>query len=158
MIDVEKNYPEWACYFAIALFAGIRPGQLSKLAHAVAENGTEAYFSGSVIMLPSDTAKDSRARDVVVPRNLATWLAKYPATAERLSPGRQVLGRIRKAHGLRPYSLRDTAVSAFVSSGWDFARAALQFGKSEVIIKHHYFRTMSREEAQAFYAIVPSKL
>lgn len=158
MTDVEKNYPEWACYFAIALFAGILPGQLSKLAHAVAENGTETYFSGSVIMLPGNTAKDGKPCAVVVPRNLATWLAKYPASAERLSPGRQALGRIRKAHGLRPYSLRDTAVSAFVSSGWDFARTALQFGKSEVIIKHHYFKTMSREEAQAFYAIMPDNL
>jgi hypothetical protein len=48
MTFLEKEHPEWVCYFAVALFVGVRPdmthGEMAKLAAKVGEHGTSRYY------------------------------------------------------------------------------------------------------------------
>lgn len=55
MAFLEKEHPEWVCYFAVALFAGVRPdmthGEMSKLAVKVGEHGSSAITGWQISLL-----------------------------------------------------------------------------------------------------------
>lgn len=157
MADVETRFPDWACHVALALFAGIRPVELVKLAQSVAANGTASHFSATAIVLPEDISR-GEGREVAITPNLAAWLAKYPPTPERICPkNAHTYVRICKAHGVRSGALRNTAICASFAAGGGFATSALGFGTTEVGVKRHYCRRMSGQDAEAFFAILPRK-
>jgi hypothetical protein len=86
-------------------------------------------------------------------------LLKYPITAVSVCPGDYKdddFRDIRKKFAIPHDGLRHTAISAFMSSGNSYDLAADQFGNSEGIIKAHYLKRMSKEDADAFFQIMPS--
>jgi hypothetical protein len=161
MATIEREYPHWAAFFAVTLFAGVRPdffsGEMAELAKGVTEKGAGAFFVNGVLRLPAAMTKDKRTRHTSIPANLTAWLAKHPPTARALNPGDYPeYAVIRSRFGIPFDGLRHTCVSAFVSLGHSVTEAADQFGNSERMIHDHYLNRMSREEAQAFYSIMPS--
>ena len=159
---LEENHPEWCCYYAITLFAGVRPdttnGEMRELSRCVARDGSGIYFSNGVIRLPEEVTKEGDERTTTIRPNLAAWLAAYPPTPKAICPGiPKTFSAVRKMFDIPHDGLRHTAISAFVSEGKEYSDAADQFGNSEPIIKRHYLLRMSRDEAQAFYAIYPKK-
>jgi hypothetical protein len=92
MATLEKEYPEWCCFFAVAMFSGIRPdinlGEMSKLAKCVGRDGIGTYLNGDHWHLTPEITKDRRHRDTRIKPNLKEWLAKYPPTRENLCPGK----------------------------------------------------------------------
>lgn len=82
MADVETRFPDWACHVALALFAGIRPVELVKLAQAVAANGTDAHFSDSAIVLPEDISRGEgrRSGDHSQSRCMVGKISSYTGT------------------------------------------------------------------------------
>lgn len=66
-----STFFEWCVFFALALFAGVRPdmanGEMSKLAAAVGRDGPEKYFCNGVVHITAEMAKDKRARQTRLP-------------------------------------------------------------------------------------------
>jgi hypothetical protein len=141
-----------ARYFAVALFAGIRPGgEMLKLAldpKAIdQENG--------VIRISAAMAKTRKPRQVTIQGNLRKWLATFPGDLIPPNSDRD-LKAIRKRFALTHDVLRHTFISMHVAAFKSFAETAVESGNSEKIIRDHYFNAASFKEANAFWRISPS--
>jgi hypothetical protein len=162
MAYLEKNNPEWCCFFAIALFSGIRPdmrsGEIWELGRCVERDGLNSYYSNGCFHLTAEITKEGAPRTTTVPQNLAAWLKRYPPTRHRICPNdHKAYVGIRKRFKIPHDGLRHTAISAFVAARDSFALAAQEFGNSEPIIRKHYLCRMSAEEAAGLYGILPRK-
>jgi hypothetical protein len=160
MTYLEREKPHWCTFFAVALFAGIRPdmlnGEMSKLAMCVGRDGVDRYFHKDVIFITEEIAKTNEEREVKIHGNLKRWLEKYPPTEQSLCPGdKDEYALIRAMFNIPHDGLRHTAISAFVARYGSFADAAEEFGNSEKIIRRHYNRRMTAAEWKAYYAICP---
>jgi len=144
-------------YFAICLFAGIRPciqcGEISKMK---AEN---IRLATRTIHIEPEVSKVRMKRNVDIQPNLAQWLAAYPLDQYPILPvnaknmRKDIFTRFEMSHDI----LRHTFISMFVGKFRSMGEAALQAGNSESIIRKHYLDLKDREEAEAFFAILPKK-
>ena len=142
-------------YFALCLFAGIRPcvlcGEITKL------RPEHVRLDTGVIHIEPEVAKVRMKRLVTIQPNLAAWLRAYPLDRFSIIPTnatkmrRKVIDSFDLTHDV----LRHTFISMFVAKFRSMGEAALQAGNSETIIRKHYLDLKSKEEAEQFWGILP---
>ncbi len=142
-------------YFALCLFAGIRPsvlcGEIAKL------RPEHVRLDTGVIHIEPEVSKVRMKRLVTIQPNLAAWLRAYPLERYPIIPINVAKARrkIFVHFGLTHDVLRHTFISMFVSKFRSMGEAALQAGNSESIIRKHYLDLKSKEEAEQFFTILP---
>jgi integrase len=125
-------------YFALCLFAGIRPclrsGEITKL------RPEHVRLDTGVIHVEPEVAKVRMKRLVTIQPNLAAWLHAYPLDRFSITPtnATKMRRRVFDAFGLTHDVLRHTYISMFVAKFRSMGEAALQAGNSESIIRRHY--------------------
>jgi integrase len=143
-------------YFALCLFAGIRPcvrsGEILKLRpeHVRLETG--------VIHIEPEVSKVRMKRNVTIQPNLAVWLRAYPLDKFPIiiqANFQNVRARIAKDFGLSHDIMRHTFISMHVAKFRSMGEAALQAGNSESIIRKHYLDLKTLAEADEFFSIMP---
>jgi integrase len=145
----------WVPYFALCLFAGIRPsvpgGEITRL------KPEDVNLETGLISISAEVSKVREPRKVAIHPNLAAWLRAYPLKKFRLivPNGQQRRSRIAQEHGLTHDVLRHTFISMFVAKYRSIGEAAIQAGNSEGIIRRHYLDLKSPEEAEQFFGILP---
>jgi len=147
----------WVPYFALCLFAGIRPGvpdgEITKLRpEAVClETGT--------ISVSAEVSKVREPRRVAIQPNLAAWLRAYPLGRFPIvvADFQKRRAKFSKRFGLTHDVLRHTFISMFVAKFRSMGEAALQAGNSESIIRKHYLDLKSPAEAEEFFNILPKQ-
>jgi integrase len=157
MAFVEEHYPTAVPFFALCLFAGIRPclrtGEILRLqpAHVKLDDG--------MIRIDAEVSKVREPRNVTIQPNLAAWLRAYPLKKFPIIPAN--LQHIREKVGQKfPLShdvMRHTFISMFVAKFRSLGEAALQAGNSESIIRKHYLDLKSETEAEQFFGILPKR-
>lgn len=149
---------EMVPYFAICLFAGIRPcvrfGEITKLQR------DSVKLETGVIHIEPEVSKVRTKRLVTIQPNLATWLKAYPLDRFPITPPNAVNmhRHICKKFGLSHDVLRHTFISMFIAKFRSMGEAALQAGNSESIIRKHYLDLKSKEEAEEFFGILPQRI
>jgi hypothetical protein len=147
-------------YFALTLFAGIRPsvddGEIRELARSVDLEKLIDLDLG-VIRITPQISKVGAVRQVKIRSNLAVWLKRYPLTEFPIMlPNMQdKVSEVRKKFGLTDDVLRHTFISNHVAKWKSLGEAALEAGNSEAMIRKHYLNMVSDAGADAFWAIVP---
>lgn len=146
----------WIPYFALCLFAGIRPGvpdgEITKI------TPDAVRLDAGFIHITSHTSKVREPRKIAIQPNLAAWLRAYPLTkypvvvADFKKRRQQFKDRFKLTHDV----MRHTFISMFVAKFRSIGEAALQAGNSENIIRKHYLDLKSKEEAEEFFGIMPS--
>ena len=159
MAWLEQEHPQWVTFFALAVFAGVRPdrddGEMRKLANAIREHGMQPYIRAGTLYISAAIAKDGRARTVPLSKNLRAWLAQYPVTPESLLAGdREEYAMIRAKWMIPHDGLRHTSMSACATLH-GIAEAVKRHGNSEKVSLDHYISLFTPREAKAFYAILP---
>ncbi|HWA24153.1 MAG TPA: site-specific integrase [Lacunisphaera sp.] len=145
----------WVPYFALCLFAGIRPGvpdgEITKLKPEAVD------LEAGVIHISADVSKVREPRKITIQPNLAAWLRAYPLKKFPLVVGnfQQRARVLRKQFGLTHDVLRHTFISMFVAKFRSIGEAAIQAGNSEGIIRKHYLDQKTTKEAEAFFGILP---
>ena len=147
-------------YYALLLFAGIRPGadgEIFKLDQAIRKQGEERYldFGNHVIHMEPELTKTGHYRRITIRPNLAAWLRAYPGPILPPNLSNDVRP-LRKAFGLSHDICRHTFISMHVAAFGSMGRAAIEAGNSESIIKKHYHEQVSEAEAKTFWGISPS--
>jgi integrase len=148
---------EMVPYFAICLFAGVRPcirfGEITKL------QAESVKLETGVIHIEPDVSKVRMKRLVMIQTNLAAWLHAYPLKKFPLIPPNAVNmhKKICRKFGLTHDVLRHTFISMFVAKFRSMGEAALQAGNSESIIRKHYLDLKSPAEAEQFFSILPRR-
>jgi len=148
----------WVPYFALCLFAGIRPsvphGEISKLRPGAVD------LDAGIIFIGADVSKVREPRKVTIQPNLAAWLRAYPLKEFPIIVPNfyQRRTQIAKKFGLTHDVLRHTFISMFVAKFRSVGEAALQAGNSEGIIRKHYLDLKGKEEAELFWSILPQRI
>lgn len=147
----------WIPYFALCLFAGIRPGvpdgEITKITPDAVRLDT------GFIHITSETSKVREPRKITIQPNLAAWLRAYPLTkypvivADFKKRREKFKDRFQLTHDV----MRHTFISMFVAKYRSIGEAALQAGNSENIIRKHYLDLKSQEEAEEFFNIMPKR-
>lgn len=140
-------------YFALCLFAGIRPsqrdGEIAKL------RPKHIRMDTGVILIEPEVSKVRMKRQVSIQPNLAAWLKAYPFEPIKASYVEYHRIKITERFALSHDVMRHTFISMFVAKYRSMGEAALQAGNSESIIRRHYLDLKSPEEAEQFFGIVP---
>jgi hypothetical protein len=140
-------------FFALALFAGIRPekaGELGKLA----EKPSAIDFENKVIKLSASMAKTRRPRPITIQPNLLQWLSRYDGDIFPVNYERETRA-VRLKFGLTRDILRHTFVTMHVMAFDSFAQTAIQAGNSETIIRDDYLNVTTKVDAERFWRILP---
>jgi integrase len=146
---------EMVPYFALCLFAGIRPcirfGEIMKL------QPESVRLDTGTIHIEPEVSKVRMKRLVAIQPNLAAWLQAYPLEKFPIIPPNAVKmhRRICKQFKLTHDVMRHTFISMFVAKYRSMGEAALQAGNSESIIRKHYLDLKSKDEAEKFFGILP---
>ena len=143
-------------YFALALFAGIRPdwkhGEMGRL------KPKHIRMDTGVILIEPEVSKVKEKRAIKIQPNLSLWLEKYPPARYPIIPTRRfyyMWAHVRKERKLSHNVLRHTYISMTVGSFRSVGDAALQAGNSESVIRKYYLDLVTTEEADRFWRIVP---
>lgn len=142
-------------YFALCLFAGIRPclvdGEILRL------DARDVRSDLGVIRIEPEVSKIRMARQIAIQENLSAWLQAYPLDRFPIVPpnAKNMRAAISHQFGLTHDVLRHTFISMFVAKFRSMGEAALQAGNSEAIIRKHYLNVKSQKEADEFFAIAP---
>jgi hypothetical protein len=149
-----------APYFALALFAGLRPsvphGEIWKLAQVLDPSRFVVPALG-VIRISPDIAKTKSVRQVTLQPNLTEWLVRYPLTKYPLIPinAQAMITSVRKQFALGDDVLRHSFISMHVAKFKSLAEVALEAGNSETMVRRHYLNLVSQAEAEKFWSIAP---
>lgn len=157
MAHVETHYPAAVPFFALCLFAGIRPclrtGEILRL------KPEHVKLAEGVIRIDGEVSKVREPRNVTIQPNLAAWLRKYPLEKFPIIPAN--LQHLREKVALKfPLAhdvMRHTFISMFVAKFRSLGEAALQAGNSESIIRRHYLDLKTTAEAELFFGIRPKR-
>jgi len=142
-------------YFALCLFAGIRPSVLcGEIARLRPEH---VRLDTGVIHIEPEVSKVRMKRHVTIQPNLAAWLRAFPLERYPIIPINVAKARrkVFAQFGLTHDVLRHTFISMFVGKFRSMGEAALQAGNSESIIRKHYLDIKNPTEAEQFFNILP---
>jgi len=157
LMEAMETYDggKWVPYFALCLFAGIRPGvpngEITKLKPEAVD------LVAGIIHVSAEVSKVREPRKVVIQPNLAAWLRAYPLKKFPIIPGnfKKRRQKFAKTLGLTHDVLRHTFISMFVAKFRSIGEAAIQAGNSEAIIRKHYLDLKTAKEAEEFFGVVP---
>lgn len=157
MAFVEAHYPAAVPFFALCLFAGIRPclrtGEILRLQPSHVKTET------NVIRIDGEVSKVREPRNVTIQPNLAAWLRAYPLKKFPIIPAnlQHIREKVAQKFPLSHDVMRHTFISMFVAKFRSIGEAALQAGNSESIIRKHYLELKMPDEAEQFFGILPKK-
>jgi len=137
--------------YALLYFAGIRPGELKRMAGREREL---VNLKTRTITIPANVSKTRQERQVKITDNLAAWLHAFPG--DIIPTNYESLNKkVRKHFGLTHDEQRHSFISYHVALHRSIGDASLEAGNSEAIVKRHYLNTHTREEGDEFFRIIP---
>lgn len=146
----------WVPYFALCLFAGIRPsvpdGEIARIKPG------DICLNQAMIYISAEVSKVREPRRIAIQPNLAAWLTAYPLGKFPVLIGSNFHRRRQKFNArfnLTHDVLRHTFISMFVAKFRSIGEAAIQAGNSESIIRRHYLDLKSTDEGARFFGILP---
>jgi integrase len=152
---VEMNHRAAVPFFALCLFAGIRPclrtGEILRL------KPEHVKLAEGIIRIDGEVSKVREPRMVQIQPNLVAWLRAYPLEKFLIVPTNLQHLREKVAEGfpLAHDIMCHTFISMFVAKFRSLGEAALQAGNSENISRKHYLDLKTTEEAEEFFGILP---
>jgi integrase len=147
----------WVPYFALCLFAGIRPGvpdgEITKLKPEAVD------LKAGTIFVSAEVSKTREPRRVTIQPNLAAWLRAYPLEKFPIvvADFQKRRAKFAKRFNLTHDVLRHSFISMIVAKYRSMGEAALQAGNSESIVRKHYLDLKSAAEAEEFFNILPRR-
>jgi integrase len=143
-------------YFALATFAGLRPGEIDRLSWG------DVRLDRGVIDLSSQQAKSRSRRLVKIEPNLKAWLAPLVGGPEEpisRCDKYEMMKRACHAAGLEEWPqnvCRHSFGSYHLEKFRTINETALQMGHTTTaMLFKHYREVVSAEDAEKFWAIVP---
>lgn len=139
-------------YFAIALFAGVRPVELQQL------DWSNVDLKSRRIRVVPETAKKRRQRYVDISDNLAAWLEPFAQEAGLVFFSRKAFDRVRRDGKIRWAGdiCRHSYGSYHLAMHDNAALTSLQMGHRDTdVLFEHYRDLVTREDAGKYWSIMP---
>lgn len=155
---VRQSHPRALAWFALALFAGIRPEECDRL------TWDSIDLAGGTVRIDAEASKVRARRIVTLLPVASAWLRVAKAVgAEMPIPHvsrRRVLREVRDRLGFARWPqdvLRHTAASMMLSLRQDAAAVALELGNSPGVLFRHYREIVRRPDAERWAGLVPAE-
>lgn len=157
MAFVEENYPTAVPFFALCLFAGIRP--CLRTGEILRFKPEHVRLAENIIRIDGEVSKVREPRTVTIQPNLAAWLQAYPLKKFPIIPAnlQHIREKAVEKFSLSHDVMRHTFISMHVAKFRSIGEAALQAGNSETIIRKHYLDLKDAAEAEEFWGILPKQ-
>lgn len=152
MLSAVEHAPEMVPYYAIAIFAGIRPAEVQQL------DWSNINFESKSIRVSPETAKKRRQRLVDMSDNLVAWLIPYKQEKGLVAYSRASFDLVKRKAGIGWANdiMRHSYGSYHLAMYENAAKTSLQMGhRSTDILFNHYRDLVSREDAVKFWDIKP---
>jgi site-specific recombinase XerC len=157
MAAVRAECPRGLAWFALALFAGIRPEECDKLIWSAVD------LARGIVQVDAAAAKVRQRRIVSLQPAAIAWLRVAQASGADLPipnvTRRRMQRDLRGTMGWEAWPqdiLRHTAASYWLAEVQDAGKVAHELGNSAGILLRHYRELVTREDASRFWAIRPS--
>lgn len=150
---LAKSSPDMLPYWAIGLFAGLRPSEIRKM------DWSDVDLDDALITVRA--SKTGRKRFVKIQANLTQWLALHRRDEGKVvAPAnfRKSYPADRAAAGLSDWAvnaMRHSFGSYHVAQFNDIPALAVQMGNSPEIIERHYRKAVRPKEAHRYWALAP---
>ena len=148
----QEHAPRMIPYFAIGLFAGLRPSEIEQ------QNWREVDLGNRRIRVRPEVAKKRRQRLVDISDNLVEWLAPYVKESGPMEFGRYDYDKVRREAAVEWSNdiMRHSYGSYHLARFEDAAKTSLQMGhtRSDVLF-NHYRDIVTREDAATYWSITP---
>ncbi|CAA6680197.1 MULTISPECIES: hypothetical protein [unclassified Lentimonas] len=176
VIEFAENHKngEMLTSIALALFAGIRPdrdGEMVRLHEELSKSNNPNSIidlKNGVINISAYVAKESGARQIDIQPSLRSFLERYPLEQYPIISSK---AQSLKSYYSRHYSdfreqcptkiphdgLRHSFCSYLATKTRSAYDTAMQAGNSEQILRKHYLKRVTPEDAEKFWTITPSK-
>lgn len=176
LIKFAENHAdgEMISAIALALFAGIRPdrdGEIVRLHEELSSSRNPDSIidlKNGVINISAYVAKESGPRQVDIQPSLRDFLERYPIKEYPIISNK---AQSHKSYYSRHYSdfrknapfkiphdgLRHSFCSYLATKTKSAYDTAMQAGNSEQILRKHYLRRVTPEDAEIFWSIAPSE-
>ncbi|MBR6023282.1 MAG: hypothetical protein IK066_12785, partial [Kiritimatiellae bacterium] len=149
----ERVSPGLVPYYALGLFAGLRP---QKELAGLEEKAVDV--EGGMVWVPGWRVKTRVAREVPVSKNLGAWLRAHPVEGRvRWSRGEHLRVVKEAKVAWSPDVMRHTRASFRLAQTRDPARVADEMGHDAATLKRHYAnRRIAPGEVERFWGILPA--
>ena len=146
VMSAAAAFPDACAYFALGLFAGIRPQELMRLRPSHVRHG--------FIVLDGRITKTADARNVRVRPNLATWLERFPIPRDGFRERAVKAAKAAMSVRIPPDAMRHSFATYAYEMSHDAASVAAEMGHvgTEVFFKH-YRALASPGDGARFFAI-----
>ena len=167
----SPEFQELIPYFAVCCFAGLRPTEAEKLTWEMID------LQHRQITVLASTSKVKDSRNVEIEKTLMEWLKSWTGEKKglivnpvnlrkRLTKFRIAVGYKYKKLGLDEYFnpqgqewvedvMRHSYGSYYLSVKKDYGHVAMQMGNSIPVVKKHYKRLVTKEQAAGYWNILP---
>jgi integrase len=156
--------PEILPYFAIAVFAGIRPEELAPPLKSDARvEWSDVKWAQGIIRVRAEVSKVGKARNVKIEPALGKWLETYRLKKGPIAPAnwRKLFRATRTAAKIEAWPddcLRHSFATYWLQVHRDAPALALEMGNSVDIILERYSKVLDDpQDAEKFWAIMPAK-
>lgn len=143
---------------AIGFFAGLRTSEISRL------DWSQIDLKRGFIEVTAEIAKSSHRRLVNITENLRAWLEPQARLSgpvrlsDMMHHDRVTLARKEAGIKWPPNACRHSFASYHLAKNQDAAATALQLGHANTSVLFQHYRELARpDEAEAYFAILPTK-
>ncbi len=147
---IEAKYPQYARFFALALFCGIRVEEIPRL--------KDNYFryDEKKIIFPAQIGKVKKAWTLEdLPDNLWVWLEKYKNTLIK-RPSNTLRTTLGKKFNLPKNFTRHSFATYHLSLYFDLTKTAKITRNSEQMLQDHYWGSLTgKGVAKEYFEILP---
>lgn len=154
MRSAQHHMPYMVPYFAIGFFAGLRPTETEQL------DWRDIDLVRRRIVVRPQVAKKRRQRYVDISDNLAQWLTPHRKDRGQIHFSRFRFEKVRKQADVTWVhdAMRHSFGSYHLARHEDAAKTALQMGHtSNLVLFNHYRDLVEREQAEAYWEVMPSE-
>jgi integrase len=152
----RKSMKRFLPWLVLAMFAGIRPEEIDKLA-----GWSAVDLDRGIVTVDALTAKVRRRRIVHLKPAAVAWLKLGGDLPLPHITRRRCMRKLRKVLGWETWKkdvLRHTAASYWLASDPDANRIAMELGNSPQVLLKHYRELVADEQAKEFWALTPQKV
>lgn len=154
---VERNAPEWIAYYALGLFAGVRPAELARL--------DMTACSAEHVRIGPEIAKIRRARLIPCEPNLVAWLRLCPpdgpvrpTTDNRsayasMTRHRSLAGVVDWPHDAARHSYATYHLALYHDAA--LTNASMGHTSADILFRH-YRGLASEADAKRYFTLAPS--
>jgi hypothetical protein len=164
---LEKVSPEFLPWLVLCGFSGLRAAEVSHFGKPPLTWAMIKLDQG-VIEIPAAMSKNRKRKLIPILPTLKAWLETFgkrkgpviPCPSSKEETGR--LGKLMdekwdRSEGWSTNVLRHTYGSARVAITKNIGEVSLEMDNSPAVIKEHYLEAMHKEQAEAYFSLLPEK-